>query len=205
MQPDRSSASGSLLLMNATSARPARRADAARNRAALLHTARQHLRAGDGSLRMHAIARDAGVGIGTAYRHFPTREALLEALTAESLARLVGRAREAATDPDLGRGLQDALCAMLDGARDPALAEVLAPGHAAGPATAALLVRLKAALGMLLDGARAGGLVRPNVTDDDLHRLLCGLQLALDLGQNRAGLTELYAEILLAGLRPAPA
>ncbi|CAM5574384.1 hypothetical protein GCM10010390_47150 [Streptomyces mordarskii] len=59
------------------------RADAARNRARVLRVAREQLAAGDDSLQLNAIARLAGVGVGTVYRHFLNRRALWEALSTE--------------------------------------------------------------------------------------------------------------------------
>src|ERR1041385_3209822 len=55
------------------------RADAQRNRKRLVEVARQAFTSG-GKVSLEAIAREAGVGIGTLYRHFPTREALVEAV-----------------------------------------------------------------------------------------------------------------------------
>ncbi len=67
------------------------RSDAARNRALVLRIAREQLATGDESLPFNTLARLAGVGVGTVYRHFPTRHALLEALSAERLHDLVER------------------------------------------------------------------------------------------------------------------
>ncbi|WP_020664187.1 TetR/AcrR family transcriptional regulator [Amycolatopsis benzoatilytica] len=73
---------------------PARRprADAERNRARLLTAAREAFGAADEPVTLERIARDAGVGIGTLYRHFPTREALVEALYRDELAQVVASA-----------------------------------------------------------------------------------------------------------------
>jgi len=68
------------------------RADARRNRAALLATAREVFEAGDFDLRFDDFARLAGVGTGTLYRHFPTREALAAAVYQEEVAVLCDRA-----------------------------------------------------------------------------------------------------------------
>src|SRR5689334_19511885 len=71
------------------------RADAQRNRDALLAKAREVFDAGDFfDLRFDDFARLAGVGTGTLYRHFPTREALAEAVYRNEVATLCGRARE---------------------------------------------------------------------------------------------------------------
>src|SRR5215469_7281034 len=69
--------------------RPRRpRADAERNRARLLDAARAAFASGPEPVTLEQIARDADVGIGTLYRHFPTREALVEALYRKELADL---------------------------------------------------------------------------------------------------------------------
>jgi hypothetical protein len=60
------------------------RADARRNRERLLQAAKTVFRAGGPEASLEAVARRAGVGIGTLYRHFPTREALFEAIVARS-------------------------------------------------------------------------------------------------------------------------
>jgi AcrR family transcriptional regulator len=70
------------------------RADARRNREALITKARELFDAGDFDLRFDEFARLAGVGVGTLYRHFPTREALAEAVYHGEIAMLCGRARQ---------------------------------------------------------------------------------------------------------------
>lgn len=76
-----------------TTAKPLR-ADAQRNRDALLVKAREVFEAGDFNLRFDEFARLAGVGVGTLYRHFPTREALAEAVYNGEIATLCDRARQ---------------------------------------------------------------------------------------------------------------
>src|SRR6266536_234096 len=75
------------------------RADAQRNRTRLLEAAVRAFSQEGPDVTLDAIAKDAGVGIGTLYRHFPTREALVEAAYRNELARLCDAA------PDLLRGL----------------------------------------------------------------------------------------------------
>jgi len=71
--------------------RPARkpRADSVRNRERVLRAARALFAAGGPEASLEAVARDAGVGIGTLYRHFPTREALFEAVYRHEVEQLV--------------------------------------------------------------------------------------------------------------------
>jgi AcrR family transcriptional regulator len=70
------------------------RADATRNRSQLLEVATRVFVSADTEPSMRAIAREAGVGIATLYRHFPTRESLVDAVYRDQVARLTDGARE---------------------------------------------------------------------------------------------------------------
>ncbi|MEV0329376.1 helix-turn-helix domain-containing protein [Micromonospora echinospora] len=178
------------------------RADSARVRARMLAAARDRMAAGGLDLSMNAVAKAAGVGVGTVYRHFPTRQALLEALAAQSLETLVATAVAAAREPDVGTGLAALLRAGLRiQLSDPALAEVLAAVDAVCAETLDLSRDLAAAIATLLDRARTEGAIRPDLTADDLRRLLCGLQHAVRIGATDDD-ADRYLDILLAGLRP---
>lgn len=97
-----------------TAAKPLR-ADARRNREALLAKAREVFDAGDFfALRFDDFARLAGVGTGTLYRHFPTREALAEAVYHEEVATLCGRARRLGATLPAGDALTAFLREMVD-------------------------------------------------------------------------------------------
>jgi AcrR family transcriptional regulator len=164
-------------------------------------SARARVDAGDLELPLNAIAKAAGVGVGTVYRHFPTRSALLESLAAQSLQSLVGVAVEAAAGPDAAAGLAGLLRAALRlQLTDPTLPEVLAAREAACIETMDLSRDLVAAIGRLLDRSRAEGVIRPDVTADDIRRLMCGVQHAVRVGA--AEDADRYLEILLKGLRP---
>jgi len=177
------------------------RADSARVRARMLAAARERVDAGDLELPMNAIAKAAGVGVGTVYRHFPSRQALLESLAAQSLESLVGDAVEAAGNPDVTAGLTKLLRAALRcQLTDPALAVVLAASDATCLETMHLSRELGSATGRLLDRARAEGVIRRDVTADDIRRLMCGVQHAVRIGA--AGDADRYLEILLNGLKP---
>lgn len=177
------------------------RADSARVRGQMLAAARRRIEGGDVELPLNAVAKDAGVGVGTVYRHFATRQALLEALAADSLDALAGEAARASDHPDPVAALRDVLAAALDRLRaDPALAVVLAASDTADPATAQRGRALLDSLDRLLERARAAGAVRPDVTADDLRALACGVQHAAEVAG--PGQTARYLDILLAGLRP---
>ena len=173
------------------------RADSARVRERMLAAARERVAAGDLELPMNAIAKDAGVGVGTMYRHFPTRRTLLETLAGESFEMLVAQAKAA---PDGIEGLfRLALQRLLT---DPSLAAVLANPTFECAETVALSQELSGAFVQLLDQAKKAGTIRPDVTGDDLRRLMCGLQYAVRSGNDDNKAAERYLDILMKGLRP---
>ncbi|MEG3637126.1 TetR/AcrR family transcriptional regulator [Micromonospora palythoicola] len=174
------------------------RADSARVRARMLRAARERVAAGDLELPMNAVAKAAGVGVGTVYRHFPSRQALLESLAAERFVLLVQAAEEAVTCPDVAAGLARLLRAALKHQRDdPALGVVLAAPDHACPETTELVGGLAAAVDRLLERARGAGVIRPEITAEDVRALFCGLQRTVQVGND----TELYLDILLRGIR----
>jgi AcrR family transcriptional regulator len=179
------------------------RADAARNRARVLKVAREQLAMGDDSLMLNTIARLAGVGVGTVYRHFPNRHALLEALLAERFQQLVDEARAAAADEDalsgLHRLLRFALGRVLN---DAGFAAVLESASDTDAQTSAMKVELDRAVAELLDRARRAGAIRRGIEADDVRRLLCGVEHAVRSGGNKAEHAEIYLDVLLEGLRP---
>lgn len=179
------------------------RADAARNRERVLEVARAQLSAGDDSLQLNAIARLAGVGVGTVYRHFPNRHALVEALMTERFQNLVEEARVAAADVDPARGLQALLRFTLGLiSADTGFAAVLESADRAGGSTAAMKAELDQAVTRLLERAGAAGVVRSDLDADDIRRLLCGVEHAVRTGGDDRRQAELYLDVLLRGLRP---
>ncbi|WP_338054030.1 helix-turn-helix domain-containing protein [Streptomyces spiramenti] len=180
---------------------PRLRADAARNRARVLRAAREQLAAGDDSLQLNTIARLAGVGVGTVYRHFPDRQALVAALSVERFQELAEAVRAAVAEGGaamavLHRVARLALSFMLEDSR---LAAVLESGDG-DPQVAESTAEVDAVLGALLDQARRDGAVKDTVTAADLRLLLCGVAAAVRAGgPDRA---EPYLAVLLDGLRP---
>ncbi|WP_231981463.1 MULTISPECIES: TetR/AcrR family transcriptional regulator [unclassified Streptomyces] len=182
---------------------PVLRADAARNRARVLRVAREQLAAGDDSLQLNAIARLAGVGVGTVYRHFPNRHALWEALSTERFQDLVDEARAAAADEDALAGLHRLLrFALLHALSDAGFAAVLESASDTDAQTAALKAELDGAVAQLLDRARLDGVIRRDVEADDVRRLLCGVEHAVRSGDSDPARTKIYLDVLLEGLRP---
>ena len=178
------------------------RSDAARNRARVLEVAREQLRAGDNSLQHNNIARLAGVGVGTVYRHFPTRRSLLEALAAQSLAQVVETARAACAQPDAGVGLRQllehALILVLD---DDGLALVLASPDFETMECLDLGAELTGLIDTLLRRARRAGAIRKTIKTDDIRRMLVGTAYALRAGTYDRARIRAYLDVWTDGMR----
>jgi AcrR family transcriptional regulator len=187
--------------VSATGTRPLR-ADAQRNRDRLLDAAVRAFSQDGPEVTLDAIAKDAGVGIGTLYRHFPTREALVEAAYRNELARLCDAV------PDLLRDLppDEATRTWMDRFVDymttkrgmsGALRVVIASG---GNPFAQSRDRLVAAISTLLDAGAAGGTVRSDVEPGDVLASLSGVSLAAGEPAQRDQARRLL-DLLMDGLR----
>ena len=180
----------------------ARRVDAERNRARILAAAKEAL-AGPGELRLNAVAEAAGVGQGTLYRHFPTREALLAEVYQRDVEQLVQAAHQLLAE----RPPLEALDAWLDRLAEYAQLKrgVLAAGehaawrdlsaHTHGP--------IGDAVDALLDAGRKAGVIRPDVDARDII-LLVGYLTRLDDAEWDARARPLL-KIILDGIRATPA
>lgn len=176
------------------------RSDAARSRARILEVARTH---DAHDLRLNEVAREAGVGVGTVYRHFPTINALVEALSADTVDRLLRLFRDASAEADAGAAffssVTSALALQLE--NDSLQMVLLAPD--AADDVAAARREIFSRFGTILERAQAAGAVRQDVTVAQLLHLLCGIEYGIRLGvpSDRGPLVD----IVLAGLRPGGA
>jgi AcrR family transcriptional regulator len=183
-----------------------RRADARRNRKRILAAAREQFAEHGIDVHMERIARAAGVGIGTVYRHFPTKKDLLQALADERFAGFAETATDSLRDPDPWRGFCELMreCGRVT-ATDRALSEAMdqLPDLCAASAEK---VRLQELAGELIERAKASGAMRPEFTTDDIPSLMRGLARATAAQPSGppAISWQRYLEIMLAGLR-APA
>ncbi|WP_308190632.1 TetR/AcrR family transcriptional regulator [Streptomyces sp. HPF1205] len=186
--------------MPGTGSRPLR-ADARRNRERLLAAAVSALADG-GEVTLEAIAKDAGVGIGTLYRHFPTREALVEAAYRSELTRLCEAAPLLldAGPADLAtRAWMDRFVDYMIAKRGmaDALRAVVASGGNPFAHSRDLLVGTLSAL--LEAGAREGAL-RTDIDPADVLTALSGVSLAAGRPDNREQAGRLL-DLLMDGLR----
>jgi AcrR family transcriptional regulator len=187
--------------LSVTPRRP--RADVTRNRELLLSAARAAFAGGE-AVALEAIARDAGVGIGTLYRHFPTRDALVEAVYGAELDGVVEAASGLLTElpPDLALRAWLARYAEFVATKR-AMMDTLRAGWASGRITTpATRERITAVLATFLDeGARAGTL-RGDVEPDDVAAMLLGVFLST-AGGSPAQPARLL-DLLVDALRAAP-
>ncbi|ACQ81570.1 transcriptional regulator, TetR family [Beutenbergia cavernae DSM 12333] len=178
------------------------RADARRNRERVLAAAREAFAADGAAVPLDEIARRAGVGAGTVYRHFPSKEALFAAVIDDDVARLLADARELATSDDPGDAFLGYLRRLGEeaGARRD-LADALAvAGFDAGPSFDTSAPSLQEALGVLLARAQAAGAVRADVGTRDLVALLKGALVAVGVADDD-GVRERVFAVLTDGLR----
>jgi AcrR family transcriptional regulator len=178
------------------------RADARRNRERLLEVALRAFSSGE-DVTLEAIARQAGVGIGTLYRHFPTREALVEAVYRGEVARLRDTASQllASQAPEAAlRTWMDSFASYVTAKRG--MAETLRAIAATGAISAAQTQQtLAATIKDLLDAGAAAGTLRRDISAADVLTALTGILLAAGTpGQHEQAARLL--DLLMDGLRP---
>ncbi|WP_416486052.1 TetR/AcrR family transcriptional regulator [Streptomyces sp. CL12] len=157
------------------------RKDAARNWDRIVAIARELVDEGT-ALQLNDVARRAGLGVGTVYRHFATPEALLETVAAPCLEGLAEHGRRALAEADPLRALEGFLSRVVEAqVTDAALAPVAAATADALPRTAELKRSLATAGTELLDRAHGAGAVSADLTASDLVPLMCGIAHAVNL------------------------
>jgi AcrR family transcriptional regulator len=190
----------------ADGARPLR-ADALRNRARLLEAAESVFAAEGISVPVDLIAEKAGVGVGTLYRHFPTKEKLFEAILVGRIDEIAADARARIDSEDPGNGFFDFLVHLVEESalkRD-MIQALLGAGVEIEKAVGASKQILEAAVEELLAVAQRHGAVRPDVSSAVVLSLVGGTCLAA-ADHLPAGPTpgELLV-IICDGLRPPAA
>jgi AcrR family transcriptional regulator len=183
------------------------RADGRRNREVLLSRAADLIAEQGPAVPLDEIARAAGVGNATLYRHFPDRKALLHAIARHVIGRAAQVAERALTEEAdsyraLARYLREVVGLQVAWVM-PAIAAALDRDD---DDLAALRARSVTAVAKLIANAQRDGVIRPDVTFGDLGLLVIRLARPLPLGHDRAvqdAATQRHLAILLAGLRPA--
>jgi AcrR family transcriptional regulator len=179
------------------------RADARRNRDRLLQTAKAAFAEEGLAVPLDEIARRAGVGPGTLYRHFPTKEALFEAVVHERLRQHLRDARALGSAADAGSALFEFVERLVtEAAAKQDLVDALAgAGVDVRTAVAATASELRSEIGNLLARAQESGAVRTDIELSDLMALVSGLFHALGArSHDRADPGRAFA-VLRDGLR----
>ncbi len=181
------------------------RTDSVRNRELLLQAAAAVFSAGGPEASLEAVARRAGVGIGTLYRHFPTREALFEAVyrrEVEQLSDLAEQLRTEAAPVEALRSWLRSNVAFVATKKGMAAALALAVNKKSD-LTAYSYDRLTRAVASLLDRAVAAGEIRADISPEDLLRALVGMSYLHDQPGWQESVLRLV-DVLVDGLRRPP-
>ncbi|EOD64628.1 TetR/AcrR family transcriptional regulator [Amycolatopsis vancoresmycina] len=178
------------------------RADASRNREQLLAVATRMFAEGGGEPPMRAIAREAGVGIATLYRHFPTRESLVDAVYRDQVGRLTTGARELLGQLTPAAALRRWMDLFGDwiATKNGMLDTLLAMIEAGEIAHAETRDELLSAITTILDAGRAAGDLRTDVSADDIAASLIGIFTVAPRPRHDAKAGRLL-NLLMDGLR----
>jgi len=182
------------------------RADAERNRQRLLAAAKELFATRGLDVTLDEVARHAGVGTGTAYRRFPNKDALIEALMVDRIGELGAIAEDCLADPDPWQGLvgyfERALALQ---AADRGLKEVLFSSGRGRERTAHARRALAPVVTKLVRRAVEAGVVRPELGTSDVPVINFMLNTVVDFGRDvEPELYRRYLAIVLDGLRPQP-
>jgi AcrR family transcriptional regulator len=182
---------------------PSQRADARRNRELVLEAARQELCEGGCQCPVEDIAKRAGVGVGTVYRHFPNKDALIDALIERRFEHLAERAAEALEQEDPW----EAFCELMRYSaayqvEDRGLSELLSQRPQRGRESA-VKTGLHERTEKLIAKAQRSGQMRKDVVVEDVPTILCGLGgvIGAHEGSMPALNWERFLALLLDGMR----
>ncbi|MBO0693623.1 MAG: TetR/AcrR family transcriptional regulator [Acidimicrobiaceae bacterium] len=184
-----------------------RRADAQRNYERILDVARAAVAEHGGDVVLEDIARQAGVGIGTLYRHFPNRQALLEAVFLDDAEHLRSCAEEMCDDCGDRPALDDLVewlrLQLVFGARGRSMgAAVMNAKHTEGSTIQLACLAAREAGAVLLRRAQDAGQVRPGVDLADVLRLIHGIVIASEGADDDPERAARMFDLVIASLRP---
>ena len=179
------------------------RADARRNYERLLAAASvAFAERGTDDVSLEEIARRAGVGIGTLYRHFPTRPALLEAVYRDQVEVLGALAGKLLAAESPGAALAAWVKALVEFSvtKRSLMRELMADS----PFIPVCKTVISESSSAVLERAQRAGVARSDVTGSDLSRMAHGLVMAAEFGKDDPGLLDRMVSVVLAGLLSQP-
>lgn len=178
------------------------RADARRNRAKVLEAARKEFAERGRDAQIDDVARRAKVGVGTVYRHFPTKAALISALVSDKFDAMAEFAREQLTRDDPWEALVEVLWfGASHGAGDRAFSEIMAARHEEPIQKSPGEEAVGELVADLIERAQAAGKMRSDVTIDDIPLLMCGVGSASGMPHPCPEAWRRHLGIVLDGLR----
>lgn len=154
---------------------------------------------------MRAIAREAGVGIGTLYRHFPTRESLVDAVYRDQVVRLTTGAHDLLDELPPAAAMRRWMDLFGDwiAAKNGMLDTLLGMIESGDIPHARTRVELLATITTLLDAGQSAGDIRSDVIAEDIADILIGIFTVAPLPDHAAKVSRLL-DVLMDGLRPPP-
>jgi AcrR family transcriptional regulator len=178
------------------------RADSQRNREQLLETAKAAFTEIGADAPLEEIARRAGVGIGTLYRHFPTRDALIAAVYSRAVEQLAASADRLLEERSSGEALEAWLDLLIDYM---ATKRVVAPALRADPGEGARVyassgVSIIQAMNALTEAAIAAGDIRGDIGPEDIYRMMIGVSHGYEQPGWEISARRLVG-VMMAGLR----
>ncbi|MGR6969688.1 TetR/AcrR family transcriptional regulator [Streptomyces cynarae] len=181
------------------------RADARRNYERLLEVAAEAFAEHGENASLDDIAKRAGVGSGTLYRHFPNRQALLEAAYVDRIEAIATRADEIAKALAPGEALVEWLHELCVGTiqvrgMKALLGSAVTDGSSA--AVTACGTSMKEAASRLVEAAQREGTLRADVEPIEVLRLAHGIAIASELANGQGASIRRYLSLLTEGLRP---
>ena len=178
------------------------RADARRNRDKIVVAAREAFSADGLDTQIEDVARRAGVGVGTVYRHFPTKDALVRALVEDKMQAMTAMAPEylAEAERDGWAAFAGFVRACGDThLRDRGLSQVISTQPAESFIDVAMDSGLMKVTGKLLVAAQEAGVARPDLVATDVGLVMCGMSAVLESFGEAGG--RRYLELMLNGMR----
>ena len=182
------------------------RADARRNREKVLAAARAVFSEHGREAQMDDVARRAGVGVGTVYRHFPTKEALIEALMVDSFEAIAAQATAALEIDDAWEAFTSVLWRGAEiMAADRTLSEVFASIPGALEQAMPTIGGLQETTAVLMRRAIEAGALREDAVLEDIPMIMCGIGSATKKEHRCAAPWKRHLMIVLDGLRASSA